>query len=185
MSALESEGQKRHLNDTMIFFFTDNSTVEGALYKGTSSSPKLLELVVRFNALQAHYDTQIIVSHVSGKRMIAQGADGLSRGAENDGTMGGQDIMDFIPLHQSPLERSPQNSRHGYTHGCLLMPGFYHLLTGLSEVMISLVDLKTRMESGLQPSSQAPTSGTSRRLLLKLPWKNFAKQGSNVRIHFM
>ena len=108
VSALESEGRKRHLNDTMIFFFTDNSTVEGALYKGTSSSPKLLNLVVRFNALQAHYDTQIIVSHVSGKRMIAQGADGLSRDAENDGTMGGQDIMDFIPLHQSPLERSPQ-----------------------------------------------------------------------------
>ena len=95
--------------DTMIFFFTDNSTVEGALYKGTSASPKLIDLVVRFNALQAHYDAQIIVSHVSasGKRMIAQGADGLSGGAENDGAMGGQDIMEFIPLHQSPLERSP------------------------------------------------------------------------------
>ena len=78
MSGLESEGRKRQLNDTMIFFFTDNSTVEGALYKGTSSSPKLLNLVIRFNALQAHYDTQIIVSHVSGKRMITQGADGLS-----------------------------------------------------------------------------------------------------------
>ena len=63
--------------------------MEGSLYKGSSSSPKLFDLVIRFQALQAHYDTQIIVSHVSGKRMIAQGADGLSRGAENEGVMAG------------------------------------------------------------------------------------------------
>ena len=78
VSALEAEGRKGELNDTVIFFFTDNSTVEGSLFKGTSSSPKLLDLVIRFHALQSHYDTKILVSHVSGKRMIAQGANGLS-----------------------------------------------------------------------------------------------------------
>ena len=32
---LEAEGRKGNLDDTMLFFFTDNSTVEGAIYKGT------------------------------------------------------------------------------------------------------------------------------------------------------
>ena len=106
VATLEGEGRKQNLQDTMLFFFTDNSTVEGAIYKGTSASPKLLDLVIRFIALQSHYDTQIMVSHVSGKRMIAQGADGLSRGAENEGVLRGKDMMSFIPLHLSPFERS-------------------------------------------------------------------------------
>ena len=108
VSALESEGRNQRLKNCLLFFFTDNSTVEGAIYKGTSSSPKLLELVVRFIALQSHYDVSIIVSHVSGKRMIAQGADGLSRGSENEGVLGGQNMMSFIPLHLSLFDRSPK-----------------------------------------------------------------------------
>ena len=47
------------------------------------------------------------VIHVSGRRMIAQGTDGLSRGDHTTGVMQGMDIRTFIPLHQDPFERSP------------------------------------------------------------------------------
>ena len=47
-----------------------------------------------------------IISHVSGKRMIRQGADGLSRGALNEEVMNGEDLMSFLPFHLSALDRS-------------------------------------------------------------------------------
>ena len=47
------------------------------------------------------------VIHVSGKRMIKSGIDGLSRSDHSTGVMAGEDVLDFVPLHQSALERSP------------------------------------------------------------------------------
>ena len=46
------------------------------------------------------------VIHVSGTRMIAQGTDGLSRGNFLEGVMAGQDILTYVPLHESALDRS-------------------------------------------------------------------------------
>ena len=46
------------------------------------------------------------IVHVSGKRMIAQGTDGLSRGDHSTGVMTGQSILDFVPLHLGAFERS-------------------------------------------------------------------------------
>ena len=40
--------------------------------------------------------------------MIAQGGDGLSRGALNEGVMRGDDYLSFIPFHLSALEREPK-----------------------------------------------------------------------------
>ena len=40
--------------------------------------------------------------------MIAQGTDGLSCGAENEGALGGRNMMSYIPLHLSPFQRSPK-----------------------------------------------------------------------------
>jgi len=39
--------------------------------------------------------------------MIAQGMDGLSRGDQNAGVMSGVDMLDYIPLHRTAVERSP------------------------------------------------------------------------------
>jgi hypothetical protein len=47
----------------------------------------------------------IHVIHVSGKRMIAQGTDGLSRGSTTTGVMSGASFGSFVPLHQSVVER--------------------------------------------------------------------------------
>jgi hypothetical protein len=75
-----------------IFIFTDNSTAEAAYWKGTSRSPKLFELVLRLKELEMEHDLQIHVVHVSGKRMIAEGCDGLSRADHGEGVMLGKDI---------------------------------------------------------------------------------------------
>jgi hypothetical protein len=86
---------------------TTRSTVEGALYKGNTPSQKLFNLIVRFRKVQMSCDADIIVSHVSGKRMIAQGTDGVSRGLLNEGVTTGLDMLSFIPLHLNSIERNP------------------------------------------------------------------------------
>ncbi len=49
-----------------------------------------------------------MVVHVSGKRMIESGVDGISRGDMNAGMMVGQSVYAFIPLHLSAEEQSPK-----------------------------------------------------------------------------
>lgn len=95
---VEEEARGGHLTDVVVCFFTDSATVEAALYKGTSTSPELLELVIRLKRLETMHNIQLLVSHVSGDRMIAQGGDGVSRGSLNDGVMGGLPMISFIPF---------------------------------------------------------------------------------------
>jgi hypothetical protein len=57
--------------------------------------------------LEMHAGWKLHVIHVAGTRMIRQGADGLSRGDMLSGVMGGKDMLCFVPLHLSALERSP------------------------------------------------------------------------------
>jgi hypothetical protein len=51
IETLEEEGATGRLYKTEVYFFTDNLTVEEALYKGSNTSHKLLLLVIRFFAL--------------------------------------------------------------------------------------------------------------------------------------
>ena len=106
VESLEDEGEAERLGNCKVFFCTDNSTVEAAIHKGASTSEKLHALVVRFLCLQSKYGIDVTVSHVSGKRMIAEGADGLSRGLLNEGVMAGESILSFVPFHLSAVERS-------------------------------------------------------------------------------
>jgi hypothetical protein len=108
LNALRKEGEGGRLKNAFVIFGTDNSTVEAALYNGTSSSPLLLEMVEEFHALQMEFGFSAIVSWVSGERMIASGNDGLSRGVFNEGVAAGEDILSFLPFqHRSALEREP------------------------------------------------------------------------------
>lgn len=94
MESLEEEAQGGHLTHAVVYFFMDNSTVEAAaLYKGTSLSVKRLELVIRLKALETTYNIQLMVSHVSGDRMINEGGNGVSRGSFNKGVMAGLPII--------------------------------------------------------------------------------------------
>jgi hypothetical protein len=87
---VEEEARHGTLKDSIMFLFTDNSTVEGALYKGNTPSKKLFNLIVRLRKTAFENGATVLVSHVSGKRMIAQGTDGISRGELNEGVRSGE-----------------------------------------------------------------------------------------------
>jgi hypothetical protein len=70
VDAIERHGEEGKLSDSMIFFCTDNSTVKNALYHGRSKTSRtLLELVVQMKVLEAKYNCQLLVVHVSSERM--------------------------------------------------------------------------------------------------------------------
>jgi hypothetical protein len=106
VDSLEEEARSGNLEDSEVFMFTDNSTVESCAVKGSSSSEKLFELVVRLRCLTTEFGIKLHIFHVAGTRMIAQGTDGVSRGFLGAGVMLGESMTSFIPIHLSALERS-------------------------------------------------------------------------------
>ena len=108
-----------------LFIFTDNIVTEGCFYRGTSSSRPLFDLVLRLRRCEMMGGLKLHVIHVAGTRMIRQGTDGLSRGNYIEGVMAGKDMLSFIPLHQSPLERS--HSLKGWVESWL--PSDYKFLS--------------------------------------------------------
>jgi hypothetical protein len=104
---LEAEAAVGALQGAIIFMCTDNSTVEAALAKGNSSSQKLFDLVLRIRCLEMDCSARVIVLHVLGELMKAQGTDGVSRGQMKEGVSAGLDMMSFIPFHQTAIQRSP------------------------------------------------------------------------------
>jgi hypothetical protein len=63
---LDEEAESGSLENAMVFFFTDNKTVESALYRGTSASPKLLSLVIRLRAIETRHSIRLMVGHIAG-----------------------------------------------------------------------------------------------------------------------
>jgi hypothetical protein len=106
VQALEHEAEEGNLTNAMVFYFTDNSTVESCLHKGNSSSIKLFKLMVRMRKLEMKHNAKIVISHCSGKRMIREGADGASRGHLREGVTAGECMLSFIPLNEDPLTRA-------------------------------------------------------------------------------
>jgi hypothetical protein len=53
------------------------------------------------------YGMTIHVIHISGRRMIAQGTDGCSRGSLMEGVRSGQDMLTFVNLSRTAVERHP------------------------------------------------------------------------------
>jgi len=104
--ALEEEASQGNINGAEVFLFTDNSTAEGAYYKGTSSSKELFYIILRLRKLEFKSRFKIHFIHVAGSRMIAQGTDGLSRGDLSEGVMKGTSMLSFIPLHLTAFDRS-------------------------------------------------------------------------------
>jgi len=107
VECLEERGSDGQLHDAEAFMFADNSTAEAAFWKGTSKSRKLLDLALRLRKLEMTTGMILHIIHVSGKRMIAQGTDGLSRGDHSTGAMAGQSLTAFTPLQLGAFKRSP------------------------------------------------------------------------------
>ena len=90
----------------MVFVATNNSTVEGCLFKGNSPVKKLFDLVVRVKRLELLYGCLILVTHISGDSMQAQGTDGISRDLSNEGVSTCLYMLSFCPWYKSALEVS-------------------------------------------------------------------------------
>ena len=106
VDALELEIKMGSILGSEVFIFTDNSVAEACFYKGTSQSRPLFNLILRLRKIELIGGLKLQVIHIAGKRMIAQGTDGLSRGNLMEGVMTGQHILNFVPLHESALDRS-------------------------------------------------------------------------------
>ena len=105
INAIKSASSKGLLKDSELFVFTDNIAAESTFYKGTSSSKRLFELTLELRKLQMNNSLSLYLIHIAGKRMIAQGTDGLSRGASYLGVMSGTPFLDYISLHRNALDR--------------------------------------------------------------------------------
>lgn len=90
-----------------LFLFTDNYVTETVFEKGDARSKPLFDLVLRLRQLEMRHGLFVRVIWVSGRRMIAQGTDGLSRGDLTTGVMAGDGMLSFVPLALSAADRSP------------------------------------------------------------------------------
>jgi hypothetical protein len=107
VNTISVEARAGRLVNCEFFLFTDNTTAEGCFYRGTSKSKLLHSLVLSLRVLEVEYGMTLHVIHISGNRMIAQGTDGCSRGSLTEGVMAGKDMLTFVDLGRSAIERHP------------------------------------------------------------------------------
>ena len=109
VNAIEEGIKEEILLDCELFMFTDNYTAERAYYNGGSNKNKELDkLILRLWNIQMKGPVALHVFHIAGTRMIENGIEGLSRGDKTEGILQGANILKFVPLHLSPVQRSPQ-----------------------------------------------------------------------------
>ena len=89
-----------------IFIFTDNIVAESCYHKGTSHSKVLFNLILRLRKAEMKAGMKLHIIHVAGTRMISQGTDAVSRGNFLEGVMMGSNMLQFVPLNQSAMERN-------------------------------------------------------------------------------
>ena len=116
----DAAGLRSPLWRTRIYHLTDNLVSESILTKGTSTSPKLQQLLREIALEQQLQQCDLIPMHVAGKRLIYQGTDGLSRGQKNAGSLAGDalDVRSYNPLASAPAPISAPlrrwiTERHG------------------------------------------------------------------------
>ena len=126
VETVELEAEQGQLKDSELWLFTDNSTAESCFSKGSSSSELLHDLVLRLRLVEMSAGLILYVVHVAGTRMIAQGTDGLSRGVLMEGVMRGDDMLSFVELSRSALERHPPLL--DYLRDWLALPALQSLL---------------------------------------------------------
>jgi hypothetical protein len=107
VDTVKAEARVGRLQGCEFFLFTDNSTAESCYYRGSSKSKQLHLLVLELRMLEMEFGLTIHIIHISGKRMIAQGMDGCSRGSLMEGVMAGEDMLTFVDLALPVTERHP------------------------------------------------------------------------------
>ena len=92
------------LDGKEVWMATDNLVWALIANKGMSKSKGLSDIVRDIKLACRKHEVFWHPFHVSGKRMIKMGFDGLSRGDFDSGIMLGEDIRDLVPLGHSPLD---------------------------------------------------------------------------------
>lgn len=107
LERLKLEASLGRLTEKEAWITTDNSAADLAFYKGRSSSPALDDMILELKALSMHANCIIHLVHIAGSRMIACGADGLSRGELQVGALLQGGVGSVLPMHLSAIDRSP------------------------------------------------------------------------------
>jgi hypothetical protein len=173
---VEEEAKEGYLKGGELCLFTNNATAKGCFFCGGSSSKLLHKLVLRLRKTELEYDFALHVVHVAGTRMIMQGTDGLSWGIFLKGVVRGKDMLSFMDLSQTAIERHPgvlEFVSHGY---CLSWERarYSNLKNGFGRVMGSSAARKTRAGYGFRNMQGMERSTFGPRLLSlqMLPWKS-------------
>eukprot|EP00536_Pseudo-nitzschia_multiseries_P006885 jgi/Psemu1/16376/gm1.16376_g len=90
-----------------VFVFTNNFLAEITMYKGSSSSKLLHNMILDLQKMAMNGNIIIHFVWISGHWMIWQGTDGLSRGDFTSSVMAGEAFLKFIPLHLSTFDQHP------------------------------------------------------------------------------
>ena len=106
VNAVEKLYREGLLKNYELFLYTDNSVADYAYYRGSSSSRLLFLLILRLRKIQMAGLLILHVIHISGRKMIECGVDGLSRGMTNKGVMQGIPMLHYLPMHMLAIERS-------------------------------------------------------------------------------
>jgi hypothetical protein len=167
--------------------FTDNSTAESCFHRGTSKSPRLHALVLELRVLEITYGMALHVIHVAGSRMIAQGTDGCSRGSLMEGVMTGQNMLSFVDLGQSAVERHPPLLEwiRGWTGRKGLEP------LALEDWFVKGHGIIGGYKDDHGVWMPSHESGNNLHLWPPHPqwltplWRNFSRRGTRERTHFM
>ena len=104
---LEKDTSLGKLAGVELFIFTDNATTESAFHNRTSSSKTLSDLILIIRVIQIKWSTRIHIIHIAGSRMIEQGTDALSRGNLCEGVLLRKNMLSFIQIAKTAIERSP------------------------------------------------------------------------------
>ena len=91
-----------------VWCFTDNAVWSFVWTKGLSSAKHLFRLVLDLRIVAREHEVYLRTCHISGKRMIAAGMDGWSRGNHDAGLSLGYDIRNYVPLYLSAWEVAGQ-----------------------------------------------------------------------------
>jgi hypothetical protein len=108
VETVQEEAREGHLKDSELWLFTDNSTAESCFFKGGSSSKLLHKLILRLKKAEIQHGFILHMVHVAGTRMIEQGTDGLSRGSFLEGVLAGKDMLSYVNLSLSAVQRFPK-----------------------------------------------------------------------------
>ena len=110
VETMEEEAVANKLEDTEMWLFTDNSVSESCFFRGRSTSRLLHKMVIRLRKLEMEHSLTFV--HVAGTRMIKQGTDGLSRGLLLEGVLSGKDMLSYIDISITALERQPRLQKY-------------------------------------------------------------------------